>query len=86
MKKLGPLAARRHTINSYQIAEKNLMGHVKEKKKRYDLLTAVMICLGDPHKAEAGGFMGLLVMKKPLQSFMIKKMHLLEVLGRCSYK
>jgi hypothetical protein len=45
-----PPKARCHTINSYQIAEKNLMGHVKEKKKRYDLLTAVMICLGDPQK------------------------------------
>ena len=28
------------------ISEKNLIGNVKEKKSNYDLMTAVMICLG----------------------------------------
>jgi hypothetical protein len=46
------------------------MGHAKEKKKRYDLLTAVMICLGDPQKAETGGFIRLLdvLLSKTMQS------------------
>jgi hypothetical protein len=56
----NPPKARHNTVNSYQITEKNLMGHAKEKKKRYDLLTAVMICLGDPQTAETGGFIRLL--------------------------
>ena len=40
---------RKYIINSitrYYIAEENLVGSVKERKADYDLMAAVMICLG----------------------------------------
>ena len=37
---------RENSITGYVISEKNLIGNVKEKKSNYDLMTAVMICLG----------------------------------------
>ncbi len=35
-----------NSITRYYIAEENLVGRVKERKSDYDLMAAVMICLG----------------------------------------
>ena len=35
----------RNTITRYYVEEENLVGKVKEEKRNYDLLTAVMICI-----------------------------------------
>ena len=43
---MNPPKNRENSITSYLISEKNLIGDVKEKKSNYDLMTAVMICLG----------------------------------------
>lgn len=33
------------------------MGEIKEPKRNYDLLSALMICLGDPQKGESQGIL-----------------------------
>ncbi len=43
---VNPPKYRENTVTRYTIQEENLIGEVKEKKSDYDLLTAVMICLG----------------------------------------
>lgn len=43
---MNPPKNRENSITGYVISEKNLIGNVKEKKSNYDLMTAVMICLG----------------------------------------
>lgn len=43
---LNPPKSRENTITSYSLTEKNLVGAVREPAENYDLMTAVMICLG----------------------------------------
>ena len=43
---MRPPKGRENTITSYSITEKNLIGTVEEPVENYDLMTAVMICLG----------------------------------------
>lgn len=43
---MNPPKNRENSITRYYIAEENLVGRVKEQKADYDLMTAVMICLG----------------------------------------
>ncbi len=38
---------RENSITRYYIAEENLVGRVKERKADYDLMSAVLICLGE---------------------------------------
>jgi predicted transposase/invertase (TIGR01784 family) len=46
---MNPPKNRQNTINRYSIQEENLKGDAREKVGDYDLLTAVIICLGDTH-------------------------------------
>ena len=43
---MNPPKSRENSITRYYIAEENLAGSVKERKADYDLMSAVMICLG----------------------------------------
>ena len=43
---MNPPKSRENSITRYYIAEENLAGSVKERKADYDLMVAVMICLG----------------------------------------
>ena len=43
---MNPPKSRENSITRYYIAEENLVGSVKERKADYDLIAAVMICLG----------------------------------------
>lgn len=43
---MQPPAERQNTITRYSMRETRLVGKVREEKARYDLLTAVMVCLG----------------------------------------
>lgn len=45
---VNPPVSRENTITEYSIREKNLVGNVMEKAENYDLMTAIMICLGNP--------------------------------------
>lgn len=55
-----PPKYRQNTVTRYVMNEENLVGEAKEKKENYDLLTAVMICLGDPEDDNYGGILKLL--------------------------
>ena len=52
--------SRENTITQYYIAEKPLVGHVTEKVENYDLMSAVMICLGKPDSENYHGVLKLL--------------------------
>ncbi len=43
---MNPPKSRENSITRYYISEENLVGSVKERKADYDLMAAVMICLG----------------------------------------
>ena len=43
---MNPPKNRENSITRYYIAEENLVGSVKERKADYDLMAAVIICLG----------------------------------------
>lgn len=55
-----PPKTRENTINRYVIQEENLVGDVKEKKENYDLLTAIVICLGHSGDDKYAGILKLL--------------------------
>lgn len=57
---MDPPKYRRNTINCYSIQEKNVIGNAKEKKENYDLMTAVMLCLGVKDDEKASGILRLL--------------------------
>jgi len=44
---MSPPKYRSNTINMYSVKEDCIVGNIKEKEKFYDLLTAIIICLGD---------------------------------------
>ena len=56
----NPPKYRENTITRYALAEEHLVGNVKEKKENYDLLTAVMICLGRAGDDNYSGILKLL--------------------------
>ena len=47
---MNPPKNRKNTISKYSIKEDNVVGNTKEEKENYDLLTAIMLCLGDPEE------------------------------------
>ena len=56
----NPPKYRQNTINRYAISEENFVGEVKEPKRNYDLLSALMICLGKPEKGKGQDILRLL--------------------------
>ena len=44
---MNPPNYRKNTINQYSIQEENLIGEFDENVEYYDLLTGIIICLGD---------------------------------------
>ena len=56
----NPPKSKKSTITSYSFAEKNLVGNVKEKIENYDLMTSVMICLGEADDKNNDGILRLL--------------------------
>lgn len=44
---MNPPKNRRNTITQYSIQEKHIIGEAVEQVRNYDLMSAVMICLGD---------------------------------------
>lgn len=58
---INPPGRKQNTITKYEITEKNMAGRVREEAKNYDLLSAVIICLGSPDReAEDKGVIALL--------------------------
>lgn len=57
---MNPPKNRENSITQYYITEENLAGSVKEQKADYDLMAAVMICLGNPKDDNDTGVLKLL--------------------------
>lgn len=57
---LNPPKNRENSITRYAIGEENLVGNVKEKKANYDLMVAIMICLGGAGDKDYTGVLKLL--------------------------
>lgn len=49
---MNPPENRANSITRYYVAEENLVGCVEERKQDYDLMAAVMICLGKEENTE----------------------------------
>ncbi len=45
---MSPPLKRQKTITRYSIQEENIYGQVTEDREKYDLLSVIMICLGEP--------------------------------------
>lgn len=56
----NPPAGRKNTITGYSMREKNYVGKVQEKKADYDLLEAIIICLGEPENGKYNDILKLL--------------------------
>ncbi len=57
---MNPPKERCNTITGYSMVEKNLFGNVKEEEVYYDLMSAVMICLGADEGAAENDLLRLL--------------------------
>lgn len=56
----SPPKYRENTITRYAVQEEQLVGNITEKKENYDLLTAIMICLGHSGDDKYTGILKLL--------------------------
>ncbi len=75
---MNPPKGRANSITSYQIMEKNLVGNVREKKANYDLMTAIMICLGDASADTDSDVLKLLSILLSTETSAADKCHILE--------
>ena len=57
---MDPPKNRRNTITQYSIQEKHIIGDAVEQVRNYDLMSAVMICLGDEDDKNYGGLLKFL--------------------------
>ena len=57
---MSPPKERENTITRYRIMEENLVGNVKEPVRNYDLMTTLMLCLGEPNDENYRGVLKLL--------------------------
>lgn len=51
---------RQNSITRYRLVEENLIGNVKEPVRNYDLMSAVMLCLGGAEGKDYDGVLKLL--------------------------
>ena len=57
---MNPPKNRMNTITEYSMKEKNVIGSVQENEEFYDLITTVMICLGNGDEVEEESLLRLL--------------------------
>ena len=75
---MRPPKGRENTITSYSITEKNLVGTVEEPVENYDLMTAVMICLGGPANRSEPDVLRLLDVLFSSETGADEKRHILQ--------
>ena len=94
----NPPAERQNTIMQYSVQQRPLVGQVDEPVQNYDLLSAIMICLGEPEQENYTGvlkFLGVLLSDertaKEKKEILQEEFHLpmtqhleSEVLGMCN--
>ena len=55
-----PPKYRENTITRYTVQEENIVGNITEKRENYDLITAVIVCLGNAGDDKYTGILKLL--------------------------
>ena len=55
-----PPKYRENTITRYTVREENIVGNIAEKRENYDLITAVIVCLGNAGDDKYTGILKLL--------------------------
>ena len=71
---MTPPQKRQNSITRYRLTEENLIGTVKEPVQNYDLLSAVILCLGGEDRENYGGVLKLLnVLLSPEAGIMEKR-------------
>lgn len=78
---LSPPKYRQNTIAKYSLCEENMVGTVNEKRQDYDLMTIIMICLGDEKQTESQLLKLLDVIFSEEKNAEVKKEVLKEELG-----
>lgn len=69
---------RQNTITRYQLAEEYLAGEAREQRENYDLLSVVMVCLGEPGSENYEGVLRLLDVLLSNEISEAEKRHILE--------
>ena len=75
---MSPPKNRENSITRYYIEEENLVGTVKEEKQHYDLMAAIMICLGHADSQNYAGILKLLDVLLSTDRKPEEKCHILE--------
>lgn len=75
---MNPPKNRTNTITEYSLKENNIVGIVKEKEDFYDLINAVMICLGKGDEAKENSLLKLLDVLLSSDTTAEKKKEVLE--------
>lgn len=75
---MNPPKNRENSITRYYITEENLVGSVREQKADYDLMAAIMICLGRPEDKEYAGVLKLLDVLLSTETSPTEKCQILE--------
>lgn len=75
---MNPPKNRENSITRYSIAEENLVGSVNEEKRHYDLMAAIMICLGGTDSEDYRGVLKLLDVLLSTEKRPEEKCHILE--------
>lgn len=75
---MNPPKERNNSITEYSLAEKNVIGAVQEDEELYDLITAVMICLGKSEETEENSLLRLLDVLLSSDTTASKKKEVLE--------
>lgn len=75
---LDPPLYRHNTIARYRIVEEDVVGHVGENTKNYDLLNTIMICLGDPSEVKCEGVLRMLSILLSEAVSVVEKIQVLE--------
>lgn len=57
---MNPPKRRENTITRYRLTEEQVVGSATEPVKNYDLLSVVMLCLGDPDRENYDGILRML--------------------------
>ena len=52
-----PTQKRVCTINKYNLTENNIIGSIKENPAHYDLISVIMVCLGNPNNEDYNGIL-----------------------------
>lgn len=75
---MNPPKNRANSITRYHITEENLIGNVKEQQANYDLMAAIMICLGKPEGKDKNGVLKLLDVLLSTETSSADKCQILE--------